>query len=83
MFPRGRNRRFLFGGLEDAEILRAEPAPQGNAFRRQASFQELSNSGGAAWHSFVETPIVERHQFLIREHDLQTFAARQAVWRNS
>ncbi|MGA7198455.1 hypothetical protein, partial [Roseiarcus sp.] len=41
------------------------------------AFQELSNGGSTARHSFRETPIVDRRQFLIRQHDLKAFAARQ------
>ena len=69
---------FLFG-IKHAEVARVDAARHDNAFRRQTAFQELSNGGGAARHSLVETPIVERRQFLVREHDLQTFAARQAL----
>ena len=61
----------LFGRLENAEVARVEPARNDNTFRRQAAFQELSNGGGAARHSFVETPIVERRQLLVRQHDLK------------
>src|SRR5580704_16337857 len=67
---------FLFG-VKDAEVARVDAARHNNAFRRQTAFQELSNCGGAARHSLVETPIVERCQFLVREHELQTFLARQ------
>jgi myo-inositol catabolism protein IolC len=61
---------FLFGRLKHAEVARADSAGDDNAFRRQAAFQELSNRGGSARHSFVEAPIIERRQLGVREHDL-------------
>src|ERR1700689_5275796 len=68
--------RLLCRGIDDAEIPGVGPAGDHDALRGQTSLQELSHGGSPARHSPCETPIVQRRQFVVSQHDLQPFASR-------
>src|ERR1041385_8727150 len=65
-------------GVEHTEVTRFRAGlGRLDAHRRQSETEQLAHRGGPARHPLLEAEIVQRRQFLRREHDLQALAACQ------
>jgi hypothetical protein len=67
------------GARKDAKLLRFRGfVRQSEAFSDESALKKFADGSRAARHAPGEAPIVERHQFVLAEHDLQSFNATEA-----